>query len=138
MLKEVKIDLYKAGFIKRVVMISNFAAYKFKDRNIMQRGETMSQQVNTSMVQEFGTKQERCVSLGKYIVDNGATVRSAAKVFGISKSTVHQDITSRLEKVNPTLQKQVKEVLEKNKQERHIRGGMATKKKYSELREQEK
>lgn len=138
MLKEVKIDLYKTGFIKRVVMISNFAAYKFKDRNIMQRGETMSQQVNTSMVQEFGTKQERCVSLGKYIVDNGATVRSAAKVFGISKSTVHQDITSRLEKVNPTLQKQVKEVLEKNKQERHIRGGMATKKKYSELREQEK
>lgn len=138
MLTEVKIDLYKTGFIKRVVMISNFAAYKFKDRNIMQRGETMSQQVNTSMVQEFGTKQERCVSLGKYIVDNGATVRSAAKVFGISKSTVHQDITSRLEKVNPTLQKQVKEVLEKNKQERHIRGGMATKKKYSELREQEK
>lgn len=98
----------------------------------------MSQQVNTSMVQEFGTKQERCVSLGKYIVDNGATVRSAAKVFGISKSTVHQDITTRLEKVNPALQKQVKEVLEKNKQERHIRGGMATKKKYSGLKEAEK
>ena len=96
----------------------------------------MSQKVNPA-VQDFGTKQERCVSLGKYIVDNGATVRSAAKVFGISKSTVHQDITSRLEKVNPALQKQVKEVLEKNKQERHIRGGLATKKKYSELREQE-
>lgn len=98
----------------------------------------MSQQINTSMVQEFGTKQERCVSLGKYIVENGATVRSAAKVFGISKSTVHQDITTRLEKVNPALQKQVKDVLEKNKQERHIRGGMATKKKYSELKESEK
>ncbi len=98
----------------------------------------MSQQINTSMVQEFGTKQERCVSLGKYIVENGATVRSAAKVFGISKSTVHQDITTRLEKVNPALQKQVKDVLEKNKQERHIRGGMATKKKYSELKEAEK
>lgn len=96
----------------------------------------MSQKVNP-VVQDFGTKQERCVSLGRYIVDNGATVRSAAKVFGISKSTVHQDITSRLEKVNPALQKQVKEVLEKNKQERHIRGGLATKKKYSELREQE-
>ena len=96
----------------------------------------MSEKVNP-IVQDFGTKQERCVSLGKYIVDNGATVRSAAKVFGISKSTVHQDITSRLEKVNPALQKQVKEVLEKNKQERHIRGGLATKKKYSELREQE-
>lgn len=93
----------------------------------------MSPKVNTSTVQDFGTKQERCVSLGKYIVDNGATVRSTAKVFGISKSTVHQDITARLEKVNPALQKQVKEVLEKNKQERHIRGGMATKRKYSEL-----
>ena len=96
----------------------------------------MSEKVNP-IVQDFGTKQERCVSLGKYIVDNGATVRNAAKVFGISKSTVHQDITSRLEKVNPALQKQVKEVLEKNKQERHIRGGLATKKKYSELREQD-
>ena len=96
----------------------------------------MSEKVNP-VVQDFGTKQERCVSLGRYIVDNGATVRNAAKVFGISKSTVHQDITSRLEKVNPALQKQVKEVLEKNKQERHIRGGLATKKKYSELREQE-
>ena len=94
-------------------------------------------QKGNPVVQDFGTKQERCVSLGRYIVDNGATVRSAAKVFGISKSTVHQDITSRLEKVNPALQKQVKEVLEKNKQERHIRGGLATKKKYSELREQE-
>ena len=96
----------------------------------------MSEKANP-IVQDFGTKQERCVSLGKYIVDNGATVRNAAKVFGISKSTVHQDITSRLEKVNPALQKKVKEVLEKNKQERHIRGGLATKKKYSELREQE-
>ncbi len=91
----------------------------------------------TSIVQELGTKQERCVSLGKYIVDNGATVRSAAKVFGISKSTVHQDITARLEKVNPALQKQVKEVLEKNKQERHIRGGLATKKKYSDMKSAE-
>lgn len=103
----------------------------------MQRGETMSAKPTPSVqvVQDFGTKQERCVSLGRYIIDNGATVRSAAKIFGISKSTVHQDITSRLEKINPTLQKQVQEVLEKNKQERHIRGGLATKKKYSELKE---
>ena len=79
---------------------------------------------------DFGTKQERCVSLGQYIIQNKATVRNAAKVFGISKSTVHQDITARLEKVNPALHKQVKEVLETNKQERHIRGGMATKMKY--------
>lgn len=95
----------------------------------------MSAKPTPPIVQDFGTKQERCVSLGKYIIDNGATVRCAAKVFGISKSTVHQDITSRLEKINPALQKQVKEVLEKNKQERHIRGGLATKKKYSELKE---
>ena len=78
----------------------------------------------------YGTKQERCVSLAKYIIENKATVRNAGKVFGISKSTVHQDITSRLEKINPELHKQVKEVLEINKQERHIRGGMATKNKY--------
>ena len=79
----------------------------------------------------FGTKQERCVSLGQYIIANKATVRAAAKAFGISKSTVHQDITSRLEKINPALHKKVKNILEKNKQERHIRGGMATKLKYA-------
>ena len=95
----------------------------------------MAQKVN-HMVQDFGTKQERCVSLGRYIVDNGATVRSAAKVFGISKSTVHQDVTSRLEKVDPVLSKNVMDVMEKHKQERHIKGGLATKKKYSELRKQ--
>jgi putative DeoR family transcriptional regulator (stage III sporulation protein D) len=79
---------------------------------------------------EFGTKQERCVSLGKYIIDHHATVRDTANVFGISKSTVHQDVTARLEKVNPALYKEVKKVLDKNKQERHIRGGQATKLKY--------
>lgn len=84
--------------------------------------------------QNFGTADERCVTLGRYIIENEATVRSAAKVFGISKSTVHQDITAHLLKVNPSLAKQVKDVLEKNKQERHIRGGMATKMKYSALR----
>lgn len=80
---------------------------------------------------QFGTKQERCESLGKYIIANNSTVREAAKVFGISKSTVHQDITARLEKINPALFREVRVVLEKNKEERHIRGGMATKLKYS-------
>ena len=80
---------------------------------------------------DFGTKQERCVSLGKYITSHNATVRDAAKVFGISKSTVHQDITARLEKINPALHKKVGQVLEKNKKERHIRGGQATKAKYA-------
>ncbi len=78
--------------------------------------------------------QERCVILGKYIVENNATVRAAARQFGISKSTVHQDITTKLEKTNASLYNEVKAVLDKNKQERHIRGGEATKKKYKELK----
>ena len=79
-----------------------------------------------------GSKQERCVSLAQYIIDNKATVRNAGKAFGISKSTVHQDITVRLERVNPDLHKQVRRILEQNKSERHIRGGLATKRKYEE------
>ena len=73
---------------------------------------------------------ERAVILGEYILETGATVRAAAKVFGIYKSTVHKDITERLSVKNPQLFKQVKAVLEINKSERHIRGGMATKEKY--------
>ena len=73
---------------------------------------------------------DRAVVLGEYILDTGATVRATAKVFKISKSTVHKDVTERLSHNNPQLYRLVKEVLEKNKQERHIRGGMATKRKY--------
>ncbi len=76
---------------------------------------------------------ERCVVLGKFIVENNATVRSAARQFGISKSTVHQDITVKLEKTDKILFDEVKAVLDRNKQERHIRGGEATKRKYREL-----
>lgn len=76
------------------------------------------------------TTKERAVILGEYILDTGATVRAAAKVFKISKSTVHKDVTERLERQDPELYLQVKTVLEKNKQERHIRGGLATKEKY--------
>ena len=72
----------------------------------------------------------RPVILGEYIIDTGATVRATAKVFKISKSTVHKDVTQRLYYDNPQLYRLVKQVLEKNKQERHIRGGMATKEKY--------
>ncbi len=94
----------------------------------------MSRKTNTAADYcAYGTKQERCVSLAEYIIENKATVRNAGKVFGISKSTVHQDITTRLERVNPELHRRVKEVLELNKQERHIRGGMATQKKYMKL-----
>ena len=74
--------------------------------------------------------QDRAEILGEYILDTGATVRAAARVFKISKSTVHKDVTERLRHENPQLYGQVKKVLEKNKQERHIRGGMATKRKY--------
>ena len=77
---------------------------------------------------------ERCQLLGKYIVKTGATVRAAATAFGVSKSTVHKDITEKLERINPSLYRSVKEVLDKNKSERHIRGGEATKEKYKNLR----
>ena len=81
---------------------------------------------------------QRAVMLGQYIIENRATVRSAAKKFGISKSTVHKDVSERLKKENPMLYKDVKNILEINKQERHIRGGLATKRKYSELAERRK
>ncbi len=73
----------------------------------------------------------RAEELGKYIIDTGSTVRAAAKVFGISKSTVHKDVTVRLKDIDRGLFDNVKTVLEKNKSERHIRGGLATKRKYS-------
>ncbi|MEM0529241.1 MAG: sporulation transcriptional regulator SpoIIID [Candidatus Pararuminococcus gallinarum] len=77
-----------------------------------------------------GLPEERAVSLAAYIIENNATVRKAATVFHISKSTVHKDVSERLKKLNPQLYVQVKKVLDINKQERHIRGGMATRRKY--------
>ena len=73
---------------------------------------------------------ERCEILARYIVLYGATVRTAAKNFGISKSTVHKEITDRLKRVNRGLYLEARDVLEKNKAERHIRGGEATKRRY--------
>lgn len=77
-----------------------------------------------------GIVEERAVELGEYILKSKATVRSAAKKFGVSKSTVHKDVSERLKYVNPNLYREVKSILELNKAQRHIRGGMATKKKY--------
>ena len=74
--------------------------------------------------------EKRACDLAVYIIENQATVRAAAKEFGISKSTVHKDISDRLFHINHSLYQQVKIVLEINKAERHIRGGMATRKKY--------
>ena len=72
----------------------------------------------------------RAVMLGRYITETGETVRGTARKFGISKSTVHKDVSERLRREDPELFRRVKEVLEKNKQERHIRGGLATRRKY--------
>ncbi len=74
--------------------------------------------------------QLRAVELGEYIVKNKSTVRTAAKAFGISKSTVHSDVTQKLIEINPSLFKEVRCVLDVNKAQRHIRGGLATREKY--------
>ena len=77
-----------------------------------------------------GIVEERAIELGEYIVENKTTVRAAAKKFGVSKSTVHMDVARRLEQLNPGLYHEVREVLEINKAQRHIRGGLATREKY--------
>ena len=76
------------------------------------------------------TIEERSVELAHYIIESKDTVRGAAKKFGVSKSTVHKDVSERLKKINPSLAKEVRVVLDENKAERHIRGGKATKRKY--------
>ena len=83
------------------------------------------------LVADWGGR-ERCVVLGEYLIERQATVRSAAQVFGISKSTVHKDVTQTLKAVNKGLYIEVQTLLNKNKQERHLRGGEATRLKYSE------
>ena len=74
--------------------------------------------------------EERAVQIANYIIDENATVRQTAKKFGISKSTVHKDVTERLLQINPSLAQEARKVLDMNKSERHIRGGMATREKY--------
>lgn len=77
--------------------------------------------------------EERALEIAKYIINSKTTVRDAAKIFGVSKSTVHKDVTERLPRINPAVAMQVKEVMDKNKAERHIRGGRATKLKYQTI-----
>ncbi len=81
-----------------------------------------------------GIVEERVVELGEYIIENKATVRKTAKKFGVSKSTVHKDVSERLKYVNPNLYIEVKKILEINKSQRHIRGGMATREKYRNMK----
>ena len=82
-------------------------------------------------LEKNGSIEERAVNLAHYIIDSKDTVRGAARKFGVSKSTVHKDVSERLLKINPILAHEVREILDENKAERHIRGGMATKLKYS-------
>lgn len=81
-----------------------------------------------------GLPEDRAITFAKHIIDTGATVRDTAKEFHISKSTVHKDVTDRLKRINPLLCEQVKAVLDRNKSERHIRGGIATKEKYARIK----
>lgn len=81
--------------------------------------------------------EERVLESAKYIINNKATVRNCAKQFGISKSTVHKDVSERLLQINPSMACKVRSVLDKNKSERHIRGGMATREKYRRVKESE-
>ena len=74
--------------------------------------------------------EERAMEIANYIIENNATVRQTAKAFGISKSTVHKDVAERLTQINPSLAAEARKVLDVNKSERHIRGGLATKEKY--------
>lgn len=74
--------------------------------------------------------EERVIKIGMYIMESNATVRQTAKEFGVSKSTVHKDVSERLECINPSLAAEVRKVLDINKAERHIRGGLATREKY--------
>jgi len=81
--------------------------------------------------------EQRACQLAHYIVNSKDTVRGTAKKFGISKSTVHKDVSERLLKINPGLAGEVREILDENKAERHIRGGMATKRKYSSMKDED-
>ncbi len=81
-----------------------------------------------------GQPYERSMEIARYIIENKSTVRGAASKFGISKSTVHKDIRTRLPLISPRLYRQCSEILRKNKEERHLRGGLATKEKYEKLK----
>ena len=81
-----------------------------------------------------GLPEEHAITFAHYIIDHNTTVRATAKEFHISKSTVHKDVTDRLKKINPTIYAQVKQVLDLNKSERHIRGGIATREKYARIK----
>ncbi len=92
---------------------------------------------NSGSEEPRSTGRDRCIALGSYIIEHNATVRATAKKFGISKSTVHKDVTEVLQWVNPSMCAEVREILDTNKKERHLRGGEATRRKYKEKGQEE-
>ena len=90
----------------------------------------MTAKGRTSYMMYISTAKERCIILGTHLVENNLTVRAVAQKFGISKSTVHKDLSQKLKQINKNLYASVKEILDTNKSERHLRGGEATRKKY--------
>ncbi len=90
----------------------------------------LSQNAKGRVLRVKGNMEDRAVQLAQYIIENRATVRAAAEQFGVSKSTVHKDIQERLPAFNQSLYRQAKAILDENKAQRHIRGGIATRKKY--------
>lgn len=97
----------------------------------MKRYNTYNYSIKRRNVIDKESIEERVIMLAKYIIDSKDTVRGAAKRFGISKSTVHKDVSERLRSINPVLAVEVRKILDENKAERHIRGGIATKLKYT-------
>ena len=112
-----------SSLCSRTVIIPSHSSYIVKTAGM---GEAMN---GLSMV-KYKQIEERAVEVAQYIIEHNATVRQTAKQFGISKSTVHKDVAERLLKINPALAEEARKVLDINKSERHIRGGLATREKY--------
>ena len=123
---EIAVMSIATEFYQKIILFNVFSAYTFTE-------PLNSKGVIVIMLKQL--PDQRAVILGQYIIENKSTVRATAKKFGISKSTVHKDVSERLKKENPSLYAQVKDILEINKRERHIRGGMATKLKYEKIAE---
>jgi putative DeoR family transcriptional regulator, stage III sporulation protein D len=113
--------------LQKFVLLTFFTAYYFTKAH--------SKEGRLCILKDY--IEDRATEIGKYIIREKATVRDTAKIFGVSKSTVHKDVTERLQKINPTFAQEVKEVLDQNKSERHIRGGNATKLKFKPGSEEE-
>lgn len=119
------IFLFSKNFnLRYIFLLSYFPSYTHTIYYMNQGGSFLKEYI-----------EQRALELANYIIENKATVRMAAKKFCVSKSTVHKDVTERLAKINPHLWATLRKVLDENKAQRHIRGGIATKNKYTKIRE---